>query len=108
MEEGGTAAAGQAAGGAFDDPRLVDQLFDDRRNSAALQAAEAGEIGAGDGLAGANEVEDDAAVDVTHHFTGRAPNALGVDHSHLAIYCRRMDSFLGDASNSTGKTLNYD
>src|ERR1039458_512465 len=35
-EEGGTASAGQAAGGAFDDPGLVDQLFDDQRNGAAL------------------------------------------------------------------------
>ena len=44
-----------------------------------------------------NEVEDDAAVDIAHHFAGRALNALGVDHSHLAIRCRRMNSFLGDA-----------
>src|ERR1017187_9247160 len=54
-QERRTAAAGQAAGGALDDPGLIDQLFNDQRNGAALQAAEAGEVGARDGLASANE-----------------------------------------------------
>jgi hypothetical protein len=41
-----SAAAGRSSRRAFKDPPLLDQIFDDQRNRAALQTRDAGKIGA--------------------------------------------------------------
>jgi hypothetical protein len=40
-QEGGAAAAQRSEGGAFEDPVLLDELLDDRKDGAALQATDA-------------------------------------------------------------------
>src|SRR5260370_9138648 len=69
-EEGGGAAAGAAGCGAFGDPLFFDQLLDDGGDGAGLQAGGAGEVGAGYGLLGTDDFEDDVAIDVARVFAG--------------------------------------
>jgi hypothetical protein len=69
-EESGGAAAGAACHGAFGDPLFFDQLLDDSGDGAGLEAGGAGEVGAGYGLLGADDFEDDVAIDVARVFAG--------------------------------------
>ena len=64
VEELGLAAARGLALGAFEEDALGDEVVDDEADGAAAGAHEAGEVGAGDGLPGADEVEEDLAVDL--------------------------------------------
>ena len=59
-----------------------DELLDDQGDGAALQAGDAGEVGARDRVAFADQVEDDAAVDIAHHFTRSALDARFVEYGH--------------------------
>ena len=88
-QKGRAAAAREASGGAFEHPVLFDQLFDDEGNGAALQAGDAGEVGAGDGVPGADEVEDDAAVDVANDFGGGDLDSVFVGGGHEELIGRR-------------------
>ena len=94
-EEGGTAAPRQPAGGAFQDPVLLDELFDNQRDGAALQTRNAGQVGARDGLAGADEVQHDAPVDVPNHLARGGLNTLQINDgafcSRLILTVRRPD-----------------
>src|SRR6202034_4653069 len=69
-DEGGAAAARRRGDGALADPVLANELLDYLRDGTALQAGAAREIGARDGLAGADEFEDDVAIDVSRGFAG--------------------------------------
>ena len=91
-QEGGPAAARQASGGSFEDPVAFDQVFDDEGDGAALQAGNAGEVGAGDGLLRADEVEHDAAVDVADAFSGGEMDAGFVGDGHGRIKWPRMNA----------------
>ena len=67
----GTAAARQASQWAFEHPALLNQLLDDQRDGAALQARGAGQVGARNRLPGADQVEHDPAVDIADHLARR-------------------------------------
>ena len=67
------------------DPALDDQLVDDGRDRAALEAGLAGQIGTGQRLVPANQAERDSTVDLARRFAGRDLKAREVDlaHAHL-------------------------
>ena len=67
-DQGWTPAAGRGCDGAFAHPLFADELLDDLRDGAALESGAACEIGARDGLAGADDLQDDIAVDVPRGF----------------------------------------
>jgi len=48
----------------FEYPSLVDQIFDDQRNGAALQAGDASKIGARERLAGPYQIEDKVPINL--------------------------------------------
>ena len=81
-DEGGAAAARQMAQRSRRDPALLDQLPDDERNGAGLQAGEAGEVGTADGLAQVNGMQNDVPVDGARGLAGGnsaiGPGWLGV------------------------------
>jgi len=81
-QEGGPAAARQTAGRTLDHPRLGDQLLHDQGNGAALQAAQARQVGPRDRMPRANEIQDDAPVDVADHLARCALNPFWVDYLH--------------------------
>ena len=60
----------------------VDQLADDGRHRAALQAGSAGELGPRQRLVAADDVERDPAVDVAGRFAGRDLEVGEVDLAH--------------------------
>jgi|SRR6266436_10155157 hypothetical protein len=78
-----TSAAGQPADGSMDDPSLANQLFGDERNGASLKAGHAGKISAGNGLTAADEVENNAAIDVAGRLTRSDLSVCEVDTPHL-------------------------
>src|ERR1022692_1632469 len=63
-------AARRPSGGPFQHPMLADQFFDDQRNGAALQSRDARQIGARERLALADQVENNAAIDLARHLAG--------------------------------------
>ena len=64
VEKRRLAAAVGLAGGALDDELALQQVVDDEGDGAAGDAHDAGEVGAGDGLVRAHQVQGDAVVDV--------------------------------------------
>ena len=80
----GTASTGEPAGGALQNPLLLDQLFDDQRYGAPLQARYAGQVRARNRLPGPDEVQDDAAVDIADHLARCALNSPGFRRLHVS------------------------
>src|SRR5689334_24002072 len=68
VQEARPAPARGAADGAFGDPALANQLLGDRGDGAGLQPGMARQIGPGDRLVPAYQVEHDPAVDVAGRF----------------------------------------
>ena len=84
-------AARQPSRGTFQDPVAFNELLDDQRNGAALQAGNAGEVGAGDRLLGTNQVEDGSAVDIADAFhAGGDLHSFFVDAAHVQSNGRAM------------------
>jgi hypothetical protein len=71
LEKRRSAAAGRSSRRAFEYPPLLDQIFDDQRNGAALQAGDAGKIGAGQRLAGPYQIEDKVPVNLAWRLVRR-------------------------------------
>ena len=76
------AAAREPAHRPFEHPAFGNELLGDQRYGAALQARAAGQVGARDGLAGADQVQDHAPVDVARGLAGGYPKVAEVDLSH--------------------------
>src|SRR5206468_1984087 len=68
--------------GAFLEPVFRYQLVGDSRNGAALKASAPGEIGTGNGLMVANEIEHDPAIDVASSLTSGDAKVAQVYFSH--------------------------
>ena len=85
VQEARPAAAREEPELAFVDPALDDQLVDDGRDGAALQAGSPGQIGPGQRFVPANQAERDSTVDLPRRFAGRDLEAGEVDlaHAHL-------------------------
>ena len=82
VEEGRLAAAHGIAGRALDEGAALEQLVDDEADLAAADAHRAGEVGAGEGLPGAHQIEDDGAVDLARGAPRGDSKAGRVDLSH--------------------------
>jgi hypothetical protein len=85
VQEARAAAAREEPELAFVDPALDDELVDDGRDRAALQAGSPGQVGPGQGFVPANQAERDSTVDLPRRFAGRDLEAGEVDlaHAHL-------------------------
>ena len=83
VEERRLAAADRLAGRPFENELAGQQLVDDQRDRGPAHAHRPGEIGARDRLPGADQVQDDAAVDLAAGASGGDPEARGVDTAHL-------------------------
>src|SRR5205085_4439166 len=68
--------------GAFEDERLVEQLADEETGNTAAHVHQAGEIGAGDWLMSANQVERNLPVDFAAGTAPRHFEIVGIDLSH--------------------------
>ena len=82
VQRPGTPAARRRADGAFGHPALIDQLIDDRRDRAALQAGSPRQIRAGHRGMPSDEVERDATVDLAGRFARRDLEVGEVDLAH--------------------------
>jgi len=69
----------------MDHPSFANQLFGDERDGASLKAGHAGKIGAGNRLAAPDEVQDDAAIDVTGRLARGDLSVSEVDALHLVV-----------------------
>ena len=67
-DKGGPTAARQAAQGSRRHPPFFDQLPDDERDGAGLQAGEAGEVGAAHRLARMNGAQHDVPIDLARRL----------------------------------------
>ena len=85
VQEARPAAAREEPELAFVDPALDDQLVDDGRDRAALQAGSPGQVGAGQRFVPPNQAERDSTVDLPRRLAGRDLEAGEVDlaHAHL-------------------------
>ena len=79
----------QTAGGPFEDPVLFDQLLDDQRNRAALQAGDARQIRTRHRLPSPDQVQNDPAVDLSNHLARRALGSLGSISSNSVCSLQR-------------------
>jgi hypothetical protein len=68
--------------GALGDPAFLDELVDDGRDGAALQARMPGQIRARHWLMAADEVQGDAAIDLPGGLAGRDVEVSEVDFAH--------------------------
>ncbi len=75
---------GAEATGPFAHPVFTNQLLDNLRNGAALQAGAARQVGTGDGLAGADQLENDVAVDAPRGFAGSQLQIAQIDMANAA------------------------
>jgi hypothetical protein len=82
MEEPRPAASRRPADGTFSDPAFIDQLIDDGRHGAALQARSSRQVGARQRVVAADEVERDAAIDLARGLTRRHPEIGEIDLAH--------------------------
>src|SRR5258706_5386597 len=81
------AAARQAADRALLHPALCDELFGDRRHRAALQSRLPRKIGARHRLVLADQVQENAAIDVASGLAGGYLKIVEVDLSHGGRVC---------------------
>jgi hypothetical protein len=94
VEERRAAPPHGLAGGAFGQEVSLEQVVDDEGDGGAADAHGAREIGTGDGLVGANQVQDDAAVDLAAGAARRDLEPGRVDASH-GYFVKRFDK-IGD------------
>ncbi len=66
-----SASAGRPSRRALEYPPLVDQVFDDQRNGAALQAGDASKVGARERLAGPYQIEDKVPINLARRLVRR-------------------------------------
>jgi hypothetical protein len=88
FEKGRSAAAGRSSRRALEYPSFLDEVFDDQRNRAPLQAGDASEIGTRERLAGPYKIKDEVPVNLAWRLVRRAlpaskrkPRRLRSDHS---------------------------
>src|SRR4029079_6696005 len=91
-EERRLAAADRLAGRPFENQLPGQQLVDDQRHRRPAHAERAGEVGTRDRLAGPDQVQDDAAVDLAAGAPGGDPEARRVDAAHLLNIATRTDT----------------
>ena len=82
VEEGRFAAAKRLAGRAFDDETALEQIADEEADAAASDAHGASEVGAGNRLVRAHEIQDDLAIDLARRALGGDLKANRIDLSH--------------------------
>jgi hypothetical protein len=74
--------------GALCYPSLIDQLFRDHRDSAALKPGVTSQIRTRDGLMAANQIEHYAAVDVARRFARCNLKVGQINLSHFSAPCQ--------------------
>jgi hypothetical protein len=96
MQNAGFAAARGIGKSAFGDPLLFDQLFNNKRYSAELQAGMPCEVGPADGLMRTQKIENYAPVDVAGSFARGYLEILKINLTHriCACYTRRFPLLL--------------
>jgi hypothetical protein len=81
------APANRLTRGALEHQLLREELVDNDAYGTATDAHGAGEVGPGNRLMRADEIQGDAAVDVPRRALRRYPKAAGVDSAHIVITC---------------------
>ena len=84
VEERGLASADGFAGGALEEEAVAEEVGDDEGDGAAPDAHDAGEVSPRHGLMGADEIQDDGAIDLSGGTAGGDTEAGGIDASHLS------------------------
>ena len=83
VQESGTAPASDGfADSAFEDQRLAEQLADEQACDAAADVHQAGQVGAGDRLMGANEIQSNLPVDFAAGPTPGDREIVWIDLAH--------------------------
>jgi hypothetical protein len=113
FEKGRAASAGRSSRRAFEDPPLLDQVFHDQGNGTALQAGDAGKIGARERLARSDKIEDKVSVYLAWRFVRCAlpagkckPRRLW--SSHEFAFWLKIDAVQENKSTTGAGNVRYD